>query len=569
MDPPPGLPAEVAAVWASLEGEGSEDAGDGGGGSDTVRRKRERGGAEKSGDQLKKRPRAASLPTGTNDCNEEDADSKIDNGDGGRREKAIFNLSDAFKSVGCHVSEKLAFRLDRNEGGVFAGEDIAKGELLVRVPEHATIAPVYAHRPDRVMSDSAKLNTFLASSSLTASSPTSNSTSSSPSSSSPQPRSTMTNYERTLLRLLFERRNAESKFKTYLDSLPSRFSTPLWWSSEAKTHLKGTEIGSIVLNDQTEKRFFETILPTLEKAKTMFGWEKDPDYEEFKWAASVICTRGYHNGSNGPYLIPFIDQFNHSSISWATKLKCAAGVFLYIAERDIKKGEEIFTKYGDYGNAQLLHTYGFVEMSLAGEADTERACNPFDKVSIGIMDCISEAASVLSETDEQIPIAMQDLTARIGELTAAKITDNSANGKEEKIPNSPRLIVPGALDLTLGGPSLSQTVKELLTLCFLDEEQFAEAAKLSTRDQVQAALSSHWKEYEEGIYTVVLASIEKRIKSLQLNVKLPKKSPNCERMVKAASFLRRLELVILRKHHDDLMNMIRELMMRDTTLLME
>lgn len=122
-------------------------------------------------------------------------------------------------------------------------------------------------------------------------------------------------------------------------------------------------------------------------------------YPLFREGCMCISTRAFHmqlndskaetdttsSGYHGPYLLPYIDLLNHSpqsSPKHVTTLRRdpTDGSFFMIAERDIAIGEEICHSYdvGDtivdarqnisssFSSAQMLQTFGFVDVDLCG-----------------------------------------------------------------------------------------------------------------------------------------------------------------------------------------------------------
>jgi len=61
----------------------------------------------------------------------------------------------------------------------------------------------------------------------------------------------------------------------------------------------------------------------------------------------------------GPILAPFLDLFNHHTHLASTHNARVADEFHFYALR-LAQREEVFLSYGQLGNGQLLHTYGFL-----------------------------------------------------------------------------------------------------------------------------------------------------------------------------------------------------------------
>ncbi|GAB5360305.1 hypothetical protein AAMO2058_000616100 [Amorphochlora amoebiformis] len=406
---PQGLSEAEKAIWNAIS-----DSEEGKGGDEKA------GKSEQSG-KSKKRPYAGMERVGvgvgvSKRC--KGGKNRSGKWGGGEREGEISRVIKTLIKEGCAISDRIEFCLDENEGGIFAREDINQGTLLVRIPEHLSIAPEYNYRPERVIKS--KVLSFL------------------------KQAKELSQFEKTLVHLLHVINTPESPFHSlFLKLLPKSFNTPMNWTKDQKDLVKGTELESSILNDATDEVFKSRVKPKLDEASQALGWKKDVDFELFQWAASVICTRGYHNGSNGPYLLPLIDQFNHSSTVNHTKLNVCNGVFFHIANIDIKKGEQIYTSYGDFSNSQLLHTYGFVEED-----------NPLKYVSLQAHEIYKSVTKILCASDDQIPEAEEDIKKRIQMAVECKWISDT------------KRYVFSSKDLTV----IPEELLLAISLCFIDDE---------------------------------------------------------------------------------------------------
>ena len=113
-----------------------------------------------------------------------------------------------------------------------------------------------------------------------------------------------------------------------------------------------------------EEELGGTLLIDVYKA-TVGNWFTNgilPDDETTRFATAVMLSRCFEHELVGLALVPFADQFNHSSNNWHTRIReDGANGFCMYAERDIAAGDQIFNFYGPYSNPWLLLTHGFTE----------------------------------------------------------------------------------------------------------------------------------------------------------------------------------------------------------------
>ncbi|XP_058454720.1 actin-histidine N-methyltransferase [Malaya genurostris] len=186
------------------------------------------------------------------------------------------------------------------------------------------------------------------------------------------------------LMLIVERFQSNSAWKPYLDVLPERYSTVLYFSPADMGELKGTSA-------------FESALKQCKNIARQYGFIKkfiqpktallkeNFTYDLYCWAASTVMTRqnlipvnlaGTESGTNGagdaassstedgsrsnPVLIPFWDMANHMHGEITTGYNEQLERVESVALKDFRKGEQIFIYYGDRSNANFLVHNGFV-----------------------------------------------------------------------------------------------------------------------------------------------------------------------------------------------------------------
>ncbi|XP_078161005.1 SET domain-containing protein isoform X2 [Carex rostrata] len=224
-----------------------------------------------------------------------------------------------------------------------------------------------------------------------------------------------------MLFLLVESIRPDSLWKPYFDMLPRKFNSPLWFTDNELSELKGTTLHRATtlqrksledLYDKKVKGLVEELLQSHQLERT-----REIQYEDFLWANSVFWTRALnipmphsyvfpksqeehdaetshheqdtnHEDSDGMEcncgssgngesiwvegLVPAIDFCNHGTISgskavatWevdsdGTVSRIPNSMYLLLAEKYDSADKEIHISYGNKGNEELLYLYGFV-----------------------------------------------------------------------------------------------------------------------------------------------------------------------------------------------------------------
>lgn len=177
----------------------------------------------------------------------------------------------------------------------------------------------------------------------------------------------------------------------YLHALQTRSEFndhPVMWSEERLQE----ELGGTILHDV----FKATVGQWFRK-----GLLNDDPATRF--ATAVMLSRCFEHEEVKLALVPFADQFNHSSDSWHTKIReDGERGFLMFAERNIHAGEQIFNFYGPHSDSWLLLTHGFTEAS-----------NPFnDEIMLPSDDQVKSVS--LADIPDDIDFA--DLRCRLDKL---------------------------------------------------------------------------------------------------------------------------------------------------------
>ncbi|KAI3987708.1 hypothetical protein MKX01_028442 [Papaver californicum] len=171
--------------------------------------------------------------------------------------------------------------------------------------------------------------------------------------------------------LLREKANKDSKWSSYLEILPERTDSTIFWSEEELSELQGTQLLSTTLGvkEYVHREFLkveqEVILPNQHLFPSITSGD-------FFWAFGILRSRAFSRlRGQDLVLVPLADLINHSSsittenVAWEIK---GGGIFsrdVFFSLRtpvSVKSGEQIYIQY-DAGksNAELALDYGFVE----------------------------------------------------------------------------------------------------------------------------------------------------------------------------------------------------------------
>lgn len=190
--------------------------------------------------------------------------------------------------------------------------------------------------------------------------------------------------------VMYERRNPESFFHPYLDTLQFPWA-PLFMSEEKLKEFEYdlfTQYASYFVSDCLKNWRALLTHPRMEFART-------PEIEqEFLWAASSVLQRSFDWGPDNRreyVMVPILDMVNHRfditnnyyySSSPLTRRMDDGSIqqtetptgMVWAADKDVKEGEELFISYTySSNNVQLLLQYGFVNPQ-----------NPYDYITFQI-----------------------------------------------------------------------------------------------------------------------------------------------------------------------------------------
>lgn len=168
--------------------------------------------------------------------------------------------------------------------------------------------------------------------------------------------------------LLIERFKENSKWKPYLDILPTTYNTVLYMTAEEMIMLKGSPTLEPALrlcrNIARQYSYFSRIFQNNNNAVSAILRDVFT-YERYCWAVSTIMTRqNLIPSEDGTRmilaLIPMWDICNHENGRITTDFNDTTERCECYAQRDFKKGEQIFIHYGPRTNSEFFVHSGFV-----------------------------------------------------------------------------------------------------------------------------------------------------------------------------------------------------------------
>lgn len=180
--------------------------------------------------------------------------------------------------------------------------------------------------------------------------------------------------------------------------------SPFLWSNEKLMNLQGCPlVDEVILQRNRLQEIFDAVMSAFSKQdefkELLIGNEnefqilkeasKKFSLNSFLYMKAIVDSRAFfirigENIGTQLALVPFVDLLNHHEngqasfgkfeISTGTATnknddsdRVENGVFSMKALTEIKKGQQIFFSYGDYGNRELLLYYGFSIPNLSGD----------------------------------------------------------------------------------------------------------------------------------------------------------------------------------------------------------
>lgn len=166
--------------------------------------------------------------------------------------------------------------------------------------------------------------------------------------------------------LLLEKNDPKSFWKPYIDILPDKYPTILYFTLEELAELKPSPVFDSALklyrSIARQYAYFYNIihlvdLPVLKKLQEVFT------FDSYRWAVSTVMTRQNNiqlDDADVTAFIPLWDMCNHEHGKITTDYNKELGRGECYALRDFKAGEQIFIFYGSRPNADLFLHNGLV-----------------------------------------------------------------------------------------------------------------------------------------------------------------------------------------------------------------
>ncbi|SGY16550.1 BQ5605_C012g06905 [Microbotryum silenes-dioicae] len=185
----------------------------------------------------------------------------------------------------------------------------------------------------------------------------------------------LTDHQATCLYLVLHRIDpttippaVELRHQVYVDTLPTAFDTPLWWTKAQVELLRGTNLkGAVVDRSKSWKAEWSSLVELLpESFKPQVTWPL------YLWASSIVSSRSFPSSlitgpttpDPDPVLFPGVDTLNHAyatPITWSSDVKHPTHPSLsLILESQVAEDEQVFNTYGPKANEEWLLGYGFV-----------------------------------------------------------------------------------------------------------------------------------------------------------------------------------------------------------------
>lgn len=181
------------------------------------------------------------------------------------------------------------------------------------------------------------------------------------------------------LHLMHERsKGRRSFFAPFITSLPTTFDLPVFWSDAELDELKGTNVLLLTqLMKQHLERDFRSIHQEVTEAfPELFKSLPTLTRDDYTWAMSVIWSRAFGVNKGGEYLhllCPALDMFNHdvmlqNPLDDYVSFDEEKQMMVHHVPIEIADGAPVHISYGQYTNAKLLYSYGFVARENSRQA---------------------------------------------------------------------------------------------------------------------------------------------------------------------------------------------------------
>ncbi|KAJ3564428.1 hypothetical protein NP233_g8304 [Leucocoprinus birnbaumii] len=317
---------------------------------------------------------------------------------------------DWFQSHGAHLDTSavgiFTFPLSEGGRGAVALKDIPEGHTLFSIPRNMTLSTRTSQLPERF-----GLNAW-------------------------QKAGLHKGWTGLILCMMWEQANgSSSRWQGYLDTLPNKFDTPMFWGEDDLAELKGTSVVEKLGKADAELDYTTKLVPAVKSRSDLFPpddllthytldmyhimgsrilsrsfvvekWNGDEDEDDDAagnvgntslGSAMDVDDRDQGQGSehaeeeeedgddedvddsSDVAMVPMADLLNARYQTENAKLFYEKDVLKMVSTKPIKSGEQIWNTYGDLPNAELLRRYGHVDILPLPSGESG---NPGDVVEI-------------------------------------------------------------------------------------------------------------------------------------------------------------------------------------------
>ncbi|KAL8521758.1 hypothetical protein ACS0TY_012053 [Phlomoides rotata] len=230
------------------------------------------------------------------------------------------------RKAGAKISSTLCIGKSVHGRGMYASENINKGDCLLKIPFSVELAP--DNLPPEI-------------SSLLG--------------------NNLDPVTKVALLILHEKKlGQDSEWAPYISRLPlpNDMHSSVFWSDEELEMIQPSCVYEETLRyKKLIEREFLAVKSVVDQFPSRF---QDPTLEEFTYAYQLVKSRAWKCERGGVSMIPFADFINHCNTSESDFFSNERRQYSEIvADRDFAAGEEVVMSYGKYANATLLLGFGF------------------------------------------------------------------------------------------------------------------------------------------------------------------------------------------------------------------
>ena len=287
-------------------------------------------------------------------------------------------------------------------------------------------------------------------------------------------------------------------YKSYLQSLPKHYTTPLYWSKSDFDLIENPITRHNAINSvRAAMMLFIRSVKTLARAKriikiTSKSARANPlimnniSWDLFRWSMSVVMTRQNYipyvdlmtnETKESHTLIPMWDMMNHEEGKMTTLFDPEIDGLEYRAMRAFEEGSEVTMHYGNRSNEQLIIYSGFVSNSANSSDDFIIALNTnipdeFSKIRNNILGKYAQLVAPRRSYDVLRAGGMFSLLVRRSDV-AICLSDGLFAGlvavaSKEELGSVMRLTEEYINDITIGN---SRSVEKILN--FMEHGKFS------------------------------------------------------------------------------------------------